>query len=152
MTPPRYGLPLSARELALLQLMSAGRTFHQAGKALDPPANERNARVIMSHVYVKLGAENLPNAILLACQAGILDGRPRRHGDHAGFRAHERRGEDPWACPPCAEGEREYRAGRSATTRSPAGGPRRPTTGPRSASQPSGGLREPQPSVRQRGA
>ena len=117
MTPPRFGIPLSGRERALLKLMSEGLTFHLAGKALDPPANDRNARVIMSHVYVKIGAANLPHAILLACRAGLLDGRPRRHGDHPGFMAHVRAGEDPRECEPCMAGEKAYRAERRAARR-----------------------------------
>jgi hypothetical protein len=47
--------------------------------------------------------------VLLACHAGILDGRPRRHGDHAGYAAHVYRGEEP--CDACRAGELEYRAG-----------------------------------------
>ncbi|MEU0665729.1 hypothetical protein ABZ508_26585 [Streptomyces lavendulocolor] len=108
MTAPRFGIPLSGREQALLELMSEGLTFHLAGKALNPPADERTARRTLANAYVKLGAENLPHAILLACRAGVLDGRPRRHGDHAGYAAHARAEEEP--CDACVEGERAYRA------------------------------------------
>jgi hypothetical protein len=68
-------------------------------------------------VLVKLDARDMAHAVLIACHAGLLDGRPRRHGDHAGFAAHIRRGEDPWACEACAEGERTYRRGRKAARR-----------------------------------
>jgi hypothetical protein len=63
---------------------------------------------LMARVLDKLGAANAPHAVLLACRAGLLDGRPQRHGDHAGYVAHARRGEDP--CDACDAGERAYRA------------------------------------------
>jgi DNA-binding CsgD family transcriptional regulator len=63
-----------------------------------------------ARALTKLGARDMAHAILIACHAGILDGRPQRHGDHAAFAAHQRRGEDPWACTQgCPEGERAYR-------------------------------------------
>jgi hypothetical protein len=55
---------------------------------------------------------NITHAVLLACQAGLLDGKPRRHGDHAGFAAHQYRGEEP--CEACWAGERAYRRDRKA--------------------------------------
>lgn len=66
-------------------------------------------------VLTKLGARDMAHAVLIACQAGVLDGRPQRHGDHAGFAAHVYRGEDPWACTKgCPEGERAYRRAQKA--------------------------------------
>jgi hypothetical protein len=66
----------------------------------------------------KLGATNAPHAVHLAYQAGIF--RRERHGDHAGFTAHIRRGEDPWACTQgCPEGERTYRAERRHARQNP---------------------------------
>lgn len=58
-------------------------------------------------IVTALKARNMQNAVLLACQAGYLDGRRRRHGDHAGYAAHVHRGEDP--CDDCKAGERNYR-------------------------------------------
>lgn len=58
-------------------------------------------------IVTRLGARNITHAILLGCQAGLLDGRPRRHGDHAGYAAHASRGEQP--CDACKTGERTYR-------------------------------------------
>jgi hypothetical protein len=58
-----------------------------------------------------LGARTAPQAVLIACQLGLLDGRPQRHGDHAGYEAHRRRGENPKHCRlGCVEGERAHRA------------------------------------------
>lgn len=64
-------------------------------------------------VVTALRARNIMNAVFLACQAGLLDGRPRRHGDHAGFAAHRTRGEEP--CESCWDGERAYRRAGKAT-------------------------------------
>ncbi|QWA26811.1 LuxR C-terminal-related transcriptional regulator [Streptomyces osmaniensis] len=60
----------------------------------------------------KLGARDMAHAVFLACHAGLLDGRPQRHGDHAGFAAHRYRDEEP--CEACWEGERAYRRDRRA--------------------------------------
>ncbi|MFD4912807.1 hypothetical protein ACFWNR_06245 [Streptomyces virginiae] len=63
----------------------------------------------------KLDAENAAHAVFLACRAGLLDGRPQRHGDHAGYAAHKYRGEDPKDCRHgCWEGEQAYRAAQRA--------------------------------------
>ncbi|WP_032761161.1 hypothetical protein, partial [Streptomyces alboviridis] len=59
----------------------------------------------------KLGANNITHAVYLAVAAGLLD-PARRHGDHAGFVAHRRRGEEP--CEACWDGERAYRRERRA--------------------------------------
>ncbi|NJA56691.1 response regulator transcription factor [Streptomyces sp. NEAU-H3] len=58
-------------------------------------------------IVTRLHARNITAAILLACRAGLLDGRPQRHGDHAGYEAHMRRGEK--ACDACYWAERAYR-------------------------------------------
>ena len=103
---------LTPRQTEVLQLASTGMIYVQIGRALD--ITENTVDVFMRQIFKRLGATNLPHAVLLGCRAGILDGRPQRHGDHAGFAAHQRRGEDPWACQSCAEGERAYRRDRRA--------------------------------------
>lgn len=114
-TTAKPGQPLTERELQLLKLASEGLSLRNAGKAMEPPMSDVTAWRTLANVYVKIGAENLPNAVLLACRAGLLDGKPRRHGDHAGFAAHLYRGEDP--CDACWDGERAYRRGRKASRR-----------------------------------
>ena len=74
--------------------------------------SSQSIRRIAQNVREALGALSTPHAILLACRAGLLDGKAQRHGDHAGFIAHERRGETP--CDDCWVGEREYRSERHA--------------------------------------
>jgi DNA-binding CsgD family transcriptional regulator len=107
---------LTPHQLNALQRASLGQTHKQIARGLR--IDEKSVGKLMTEVFRKLGARNMPNAILLACQAGLLDGRPQRHGDHAGFIAHQRRGEDPWACElGCPDGEREYRRGRWAFKR-----------------------------------
>ncbi|WP_309140301.1 helix-turn-helix transcriptional regulator [Streptomyces sp. PKU-EA00015] len=115
MSIPRYGQPLGARETEILRLVSQGLSYGEAAGRLQPPVTENTAKAHMQRVLTKLGASTAPHAVFLACQAGILDGRPRRHGDHAGYAAHVYRGEDP--CEACWDGERAYRAGRRAARR-----------------------------------
>ncbi|MEU1133558.1 LuxR C-terminal-related transcriptional regulator [Streptomyces sp. NPDC005900] len=102
--------PLSARQLDALRRAADGQTHKQIGRGLG--IDEKSVGKFMSEVFRKLGASNMPNAVLLACRAGLLDGRPQRHGDHAGFAAHRYRGEEP--CEACWAGERAYRAARRA--------------------------------------
>lgn len=64
---------------------------------------------VSERVLRKLNARDMAHAVFIACRLGLLDGRRQRHGDHAGFAAHQRRGEDPWQCELCAAGERTYR-------------------------------------------
>jgi hypothetical protein len=96
----------------VLRLASEGLSHRQIARQIG--IVEKSVSYLVSEVLVRLGAENITHAVLLGCRAGLLDGRPQRHGDHAGFAAHERRGEDPWACESCAEGERAYRRARKA--------------------------------------
>lgn len=103
---------LTPRQGEVLRLASNGRSYFEIGRAMG--IAEKTVSSFMTQIFQRLGARNLPHAVLLGCQAGLLDGRPQRHGDHAGFAAHERRGEDPWGCTACAEGERAYRRGRRA--------------------------------------
>lgn len=102
--------PLTARQLNALELASLGKTHTQIGRQLG--IDEKSVGKLFTEVFRKLGAVNMPNAVLLAARAGLLNGRPQRHGDHAGFAAHKYRGEEP--CEACWEGERAYRTDRRA--------------------------------------
>ncbi|WP_411102485.1 response regulator transcription factor [Streptomyces sp. cmx-4-9] len=100
---------LTALELETLQLITAGRTYADIGRRRGTSGEA--AKQAMHRVMRKLGAGNSAEAVLLACRAGILDGRPQRHGDHAGYEAHRRRGEDPKLCPHgCWAGEQAHKA------------------------------------------
>lgn len=105
--------PLTPRQLDLLQRASDGQTHKQIARDLG--IDEGSVGKLMSEIFRKLGAVNMANAVLLACRAGILDGRPQRHGDHAGFAAHVYRKEDP--CDDCRAGERAYRRAQKAALR-----------------------------------
>ncbi|MFF3324933.1 helix-turn-helix transcriptional regulator [Streptomyces sp. NPDC002889] len=109
------GPDLTDRELHVLRRSAQGEIYDRI--AADWGVTGRTVKQIASRMFKKLGATSMPNAVLLACQAGLLDGRPRRHGDHAGFMQHVRAGEDAWDCEPCATGERAYRAERRAARR-----------------------------------
>jgi DNA-binding CsgD family transcriptional regulator len=85
--------------------------WHRA-QGLSGPQIARAERIAVSTVdwhervirHV-LGAQNMTHAVNLAWEAGLL--RAERHGDHAGYAAHARRGEPP--CDDCRRGERAYR-------------------------------------------
>jgi DNA-binding CsgD family transcriptional regulator len=97
---------LTDLEVAVLKRAAEGQTVEATARALGKtmPAVQDTRHRLMG----KLGATSLVNAVHLAYQAGIL--RRERHGDHAGFVAHTRRGEDP--CDLCKAGESAYRAAR----------------------------------------
>ncbi|MFG2359429.1 helix-turn-helix transcriptional regulator [Streptomyces sp. NPDC048521] len=121
-TPSRrigsFGDPLTDRQLRTLQLAAEGLTQRQMASKLS--IQESSVSYLVSEVLVRLGAHNITHAVFLACRDGVLEPR-RRHGDHAGFVAHQRRGEDPWACElGCPEGERAYRRGRRAARKAAA--------------------------------
>ncbi|MFF0588480.1 LuxR C-terminal-related transcriptional regulator [Streptomyces sp. NPDC003781] len=100
---------LSPRQLELLRRVANGETYRQL--ASDWGVAELSVRATGARVLRKFDANSIAHAVHLAHLAGIL--RRERHGDHAGFTAHVRRGEDPWACTQgCPEGERAYRAER----------------------------------------
>lgn len=105
--------PLTDKQLDALRRASTGETYKQIAQGLG--IEENSIGKLMAEVFRKLGAVNMPNAVLLACRAGVLDGRPQRHGDHAGFAAHKYRGEEP--CAECREGERVYRRDQKAALR-----------------------------------
>lgn len=97
---------LTVSELTLIERLAEGDTYERIAKDLG--VQRRTLRKRAERAFHKLGAVNMPNAVILACRAGLLDGRPQRHGDHAGYEAHRRRGEEP--CDACRVGEREHRA------------------------------------------
>lgn len=109
MTAPARPLPSDeGRVLDVLTLLAAGRTLQQIAR--DWGVEPGTVRIYAARLRRYLGADTNPQAVLLACRAGLLDGRPQRHGDHAGYEAHLRRGEDPKQCPHgCQEAERAYR-------------------------------------------
>lgn len=101
------GDPLTSRQLHALQLAAQGLTQREMARELG--IQTCSVAYLVSEILVRLGALNITHAVFLACRNGVLDPK-RRHGDHAGFIAHQRRGEDPWACElGCPEGERAYR-------------------------------------------
>ncbi len=110
---PQRGGPapsLTEREVQYLERLAQGDTVQEIARAWNYEAS--GARSIGERLRKKLGAKTNTHAVLLACQAGILDGRPRsqRHGDHAGYTNHQKRGEP--ACDACKAGERAYQVQR----------------------------------------
>jgi len=101
---------LTPNEVTVLQRAAQGETYATIAHSLGYA--EKSVNKMAYRLARKLGASNITHAVFLACQAGLLDGRPRRHGDHAGFAAHVRRGEEP--CGVCWDGERAYRQDRKA--------------------------------------
>ncbi|MCF0086662.1 hypothetical protein B0E37_01719 [Streptomyces sp. MH192] len=101
----------------MLERAANGDTYAVIAKALG--YQEKSVSKMALRLARKLGANNITHAVFLACRLGVLDPR-RRHGDHAGFVAHVRRGEEP--CSSCRAGEREYKASRRAARKS-GGGP-----------------------------
>ncbi|MBP2581884.1 DNA-binding CsgD family transcriptional regulator [Streptomyces sp. PvR006] len=106
---------LTDTEHAVLRGAARGDTYAVIAARLG--LHDKSVNKIAFRLARKLGARNITNAVLLACQAGILDGRPRRHGDHAGYEAHRKRGEDPKLCEPCRLGERAHRQAMKTRTR-----------------------------------
>jgi DNA-binding CsgD family transcriptional regulator len=99
---------LTPNELVVLAAAAEGETYAVVARRLGMQPKSVNS--LAHRLARKLGARNITHAVFLACRAGILDGRPRRHGDHAGYAAHVARGEEP--CEACWAGERAYRAER----------------------------------------
>ncbi|MEU6990331.1 LuxR C-terminal-related transcriptional regulator [Streptomyces sp. NPDC046465] len=67
---------LTTRELEVLQLIANGFTYAEIGEHLSVGID--GAKGSASRLMVRLGALNAPHAVFLACQAGILRGRPGR--------------------------------------------------------------------------
>ncbi|NUU21066.1 MAG: helix-turn-helix transcriptional regulator [Streptomycetaceae bacterium] len=92
-------------ERDVLQGAADGETYAETSARIF--ITEGSVSNVATRIMRKLDARSMPQAVLLACRAGILDGKPRRHGDHAGYAAHQYRGEEP--CDLCKAGERKYR-------------------------------------------
>lgn len=98
---------LTERERAVVLAAANGASYRELARQWG--TREITVRGYGHRALRKLGARSIAHAVFLACQAGILDGRPQRHGDHAGYEAHRRRGEDPKQCEPCRLGERAHK-------------------------------------------
>lgn len=98
---------LTDRQEKVLKLRAEGFSGPQIASALQMAVSTLSYHETV--IVHRFNARNMTHAVFLACQAGILDGRPQRHGDHAGYEAHIRRGEDPRQCEPCHTAERAYR-------------------------------------------
>ncbi|MFJ6348629.1 helix-turn-helix transcriptional regulator [Streptomyces sp. NPDC092046] len=96
---------LSDRQEKVLKLRAEGFSGPQIASALQIAIGTLSYHETV--IVHRFNARNITHAVFLACRAGILDGRPQRHGDHAGYEAHIRRGERP--CDECKAGERVYR-------------------------------------------
>ncbi|GAA3113656.1 LuxR C-terminal-related transcriptional regulator [Streptomyces echinatus] len=105
--------PLTARQLDVLKRIAEGQPWARIGSDLGISINGVGS--INKQILAKLGATSAAHAVFLGCRAGLLDGRPQRHGDHAGYTAHLRRHETP--CDDCAKGEIAYRAARRSNRR-----------------------------------
>ncbi|MER5312717.1 helix-turn-helix transcriptional regulator [Streptomyces sp. NPDC002773] len=106
---------LTERERAVVLAAANGSSYRDLAQQWG--IEEITVRGYGHRAIRKLGARSIAHAVLLACQAGILDGRRRRHGDHAGYEAHRKRGEDPTLCEPCRDGERAHRQAMKKRTR-----------------------------------
>ncbi|MER7788575.1 helix-turn-helix transcriptional regulator [Streptomyces sp. NPDC097640] len=109
---PDAEVSLTDNELAVLRGAADGETYAETARRIF--LTEKSVSNVAIRVMRKLDAKTMAQAVHLAHQAGLL--RRERHGDHAGYTAHLRRGERP--CGPCRLGERAYRnaqrAGREA--------------------------------------
>lgn len=111
---------IAEREVDFLERLGRGETTQEIAEAWHMELT--SIWTVAERLRKKLGAKTNEHAVFLACQAGILDGRQQRHGDRPGFRAHERRGEEP--CEACKTGEAAYRAEmRRKRRQEPAGAP-----------------------------
>lgn len=96
---------LTELERQTLELVAAGVTYKQIGRQRGTTWTAPKGQ--MTRVLRKLGAQTAAHAVLLACQAGLLDGRPQRHGDHNGYEDHRKRRDE--ICDACRAGEKAYR-------------------------------------------
>lgn len=109
----RYGQPLTEREIQVLEAFAQGANYAEIAALFY--LGHQTVKNYASSAMKKLGARSQAQAVFLACQAGVLDPRKRRHGDHPGFVAHKRRGEEP--CKACRDGENAYQVEWRATRR-----------------------------------
>ena len=90
------------REVEFLERLGRGETTHDIANAWHMEMT--SIWTVAERLRKKLHAKTNEHLVLLACRAGIIDGKPQRHGDHAGYAAHLYRGEGP--CDLCKTGER----------------------------------------------
>ena len=102
---PTEGSPLSPRQLDTLHRMATGQSWTKIASDLGITVNGVGS--ISRQIFRKLGAQSTAHAVNIAWETGLFS--RKRHGDHAGYTAHLRRGEEP--CDQCRAGERDYRAG-----------------------------------------
>ncbi|MDT0270275.1 LuxR C-terminal-related transcriptional regulator [Streptomyces sp. DSM 44915] len=102
---------LSERQLEILRRVAAGQTHQQIARALDRAVI--TIRKDSTGLRAALGARSLAHAVHLAHGLRLLD--RERHGDHASYEAHRRRGETP--CGKCRAAERAYRQNLRTTTK-----------------------------------
>lgn len=122
---------LTANELAVLRGASEGDTYAVIAARLG--LAEKSVSKIAFRLARKLGARNITHAVWLACQTDVLEPK-RRHGDHAGYLQHRRRGED--ACDACKAANGRYSGARKAQRRRRRDAPAAPdgtAAGPRGA-------------------
>lgn len=105
---PEAGISLTENETAVLRGAADGETYAETARRIF--LTDKSVSNVAARVMRKLGAKTMAQAVHLAHQEGLL--RRERHGDHAGYTAHLRRGEPP--CGPCRLGERVYRNGKRA--------------------------------------
>jgi DNA-binding CsgD family transcriptional regulator len=103
---------VTRRQLDLLRAVAAGDTYAEIARRTG--GSVPGVKSTLLRLKRHLGARSAAHAVHLAHQAGLLDRRPDRHGDHAGYTQHVRRGEEPRDCPSCHAGELAYRAQRRA--------------------------------------
>lgn len=115
--PVQVGLPqtsdgppptLTATQTRILHLVTEGHDQEQIAYIVR--LSSHTICFQLQKMRRAFGAFNNAQLVHLAYQAGVLEAPPkRRHGDHAGYVAHTRRGEAP--CDACDAGEKAYRAG-----------------------------------------
>jgi DNA-binding CsgD family transcriptional regulator len=88
----RFGLPLTERELSVLQGLSQGATY--GGLARRWGITEKGAQSAGHRILVKLGALNATHAVHLAHVAGLIGIDPDC-GSPAAYHRHQRRGITP---------------------------------------------------------
>ncbi|MDI5965787.1 LuxR C-terminal-related transcriptional regulator [Streptantibioticus silvisoli] len=103
MTP--FPPALTDRQQQILRLAAEGLSRREIAAALFLAEGtvDYHERIIIA----ALGARNLRHAVNRAWELQVF--RWQRHGDHAGYTTHQRRGEPP--CEACRSGEAVYRAG-----------------------------------------
>ncbi|MFF0409126.1 response regulator transcription factor [Kitasatospora sp. NPDC004745] len=96
---------LTDRQRDVLLLIAEGCTNTEIARRLGISVRAVETRT--TRLLIALDARGRANAVHCGYQAGILTAEKRRHGDHAGFRQHESRGERP--CTDCRAAETAYK-------------------------------------------